>query len=114
MSRMLAAVLGLALLLTGCSWRKAPETHTRWEYKLVHVTAEGHDRVGKGSLNFASVTPSTDELNKLGVQGWELATSYLELETAFPNFGNDKYVSGIQPNVRPQRLVLIFRRPVLE
>ena len=37
---------------------------------------------------------------------------YLEMETAFPNSGSAKYVTGPQPNVRPQRLVLILQRRV--
>lgn len=61
-------------------------------------------------MKSTSVTPSQDELSKLGAEGWELVGSYLEMETAFPNFGNAGYVTGLQPNVRPQRAVLIFRR----
>jgi len=42
----------------------------------------------------------------------ELVDSYLEMETVHPNFGDSRYVTGLQPNVRPQRLVLIFERPI--
>lgn len=81
-----------------------------WEYKVVSFMGEGHDRTGKEAGKFASVTPSEDELNALGTEGWELVGSYLEVETAWVNFGNDSYVTGLQPNVRPQRAVLVFKR----
>jgi hypothetical protein len=32
------------------------------------------------------------------------------METAHPNFGNSEYVTGLQPNIRPQRVVLVLRR----
>lgn len=34
-----------------------------------------------------------------------------ELETVYPNWGNEKYVTGIQPNVRTMSVVLILKRP---
>ena len=83
-----------------------------WEYKVVAVYSEGNDRIDDEALAFGSVSPSESEMNTLGLQGWELATSYLEMETAYPNFGNQGYVTGIQPNVRPQRVVFIFKRPL--
>ncbi len=49
-------------------------------------------------------------LNKLGSEGWELSSSYLEMETAWVNFGKNEYVTGLQPNIRPQRVVLVFKR----
>ncbi len=82
----------------------------KWEYKVLSTMAEGHSRTGSAALSYASVTPSEGGLNELGLQGWELVASYLEMETAFPNFGKDKYVTGLQSNVRPQRAVLLFRR----
>ncbi len=84
----------------------------KWEYKLISViSAEAPERTGDQAGKITTVTPSEVGLNDFGSQGWELVTSYLELETAFPNFGNENYVSGLQPNVRPQRVVLIFKRP---
>ncbi len=81
-----------------------------WEYKTVSVNSEGWDRNGQQAGKFTSITPSDEELNKLGSDGWELTTSYLEMETAWYNFGNDGYVTGLQPNIRPQRVVFIFKR----
>lgn len=103
---LLVCVAAVAALASGCA-RQAVE----WEYMVLPVMAEGHERKGTDAVRFASVTPSKEELNKLGKDGWELVSSYLEMETAWPNFGNDNYVVGLQPNVRPQRVVLVFKRP---
>ncbi len=81
-----------------------------WEYKVVAVGSEGHERLRIGAMNYSSVTPSEADFNLLGKQGWELASSYLEMETSWANFGKDEYVTGLQPNVRPQRVVFIFKR----
>lgn len=83
-----------------------------YEYKVLTVRTEGHDRTGDGAMRFATVTPSETQLSTLGAAGWEVVSSYLELETAFPNFGNAGYVTGLQPNVRPQRLVILLRHRV--
>jgi len=83
-----------------------------WEYKVIEFyTEENNYRIGSGSLNFNTINVNETELNRLGQDGWELVSSHLEMETAFPNFGNDSYVNGIQPNIRPQKLVIIFKRP---
>ena len=108
--RQAIVLLGLALLLLlqfACTSRR-----TRWEYKVVPITAASSSLTGSAALKGTTLTPSEEHLQALGKEGWELATSYLEMETVWPNFGNDKYVTGLQPNVRPQRLVLVFKRPV--
>jgi hypothetical protein len=91
--------------MTGCTFG-----NEKWEYKVISVLSEGNSRDGNGAGKFSSVTPSEQEFNKLGSEGWELASSYLEMETAWMNFGNGNYVTGLQPNVRPQRVVFIFKR----
>ncbi len=109
------ATLGSASLgcgLMGSQEVAEPAGPPTWEYKVVAVYNEGNDRIDDGAMAFSSVSPSESEMNTLGLQGWELATSYLEMETAYPNFGNQGYVTGIQPNVRPQRVVFIFKRPI--
>jgi hypothetical protein len=82
-----------------------------YEYKIIAV-ASGGERTGDDAMKFTSVTPDEHELSKLGSLGWEVVSTYLEMETAFPNFGNAGYVTGLQPNVRPQRLVMILRRRI--
>lgn len=94
----------LTLSVTGCS------RSDKWEYKVVPINSEGHDRTGSEAGKFSSITPSDEMLNKLGADGWELSTSYLEMETAWFNFGKDEYVTGLQPNIRPQRVVFVFKR----
>jgi hypothetical protein len=52
-----------------------------------------------------------NRFDELGDEGWELVTCYLENETAFPNLGaRSDLVTGIRVNIRPQRLVCLFKR----
>lgn len=84
----------------------------RYEYKVLAVAAEGHERTGEAAMKFATITPDDTQLSKLGAAGWELVGTYLEMETAYPNFGKAEYVTGLQTNVRPQRLVMILRHRI--
>lgn len=87
----------------------------KWEYKTVTVTpATKNNRIGTGAGDFSTIEQSEEQLNELGVDGWELVSSYLEMETAFPNFGDQKYATGLHSNIRPQDVVLLFKRPVNE
>jgi len=108
MLRLLIVTL-LAPLHLGC------RGNAQWEYRVVYVLAEDDDgaagRNGPDAEHYTTANPTDAELNALGADGWELVSTYLELETAFPNFGDANYVTGLQPNVRPQRLVLLFKRP---
>jgi len=45
--------------------------------------------------------------------GWELAGTAMEIETAYPNFGKDEYVTGLRENVRPQALLMVFRKAIV-
>ncbi len=82
-----------------------------WEYEVLTFAGVGYDRLESPESFYTDwITPSLESLNEMGRQGWELAGCYLEMETAFPNFGNEDYVTGIRDNIRPQRLVLIFKR----
>ena len=108
---MLFAILGSA----GCSSKAEKVPTEKWEYKILSVEASGSGvRTGKGGGSVSIVLPSTDEFNRLGAQGSELSNSYLEMETAWVNFGDTNYVAGLQPNVRPQSVVFIFKRKVLQ
>ncbi len=88
-----------------------PENN-RWEYTTHSVSASATSYRGiSNSESTAIGSLETDEsIKKLGKDGWELVNSFLEHETVHPNFGNSEYVTGLQPNVRPSRLVLIFKR----
>ena len=94
----------IAFFLSSC------QSNPKWEYKVLPVSADSYARTGADASKPTTVNPTDSELNQLGANGWELTTSYLEVETAYPNFGSETYVTGIQPNVRPQRVVLIFKR----
>ena len=95
----------ILIFLSGCS------SNPKWEYKVISVyPVNEYERSGDEAMRIKTMAPSENELTKLGYEGWELVSSYLEIETAFPNFGNDKYVTGMRENVRPQKLVLLFKR----
>jgi len=100
----LALLFILSISFIGCSSKEK-----FWEYKVVsYVGYESRD--GSGAFKYQVITPDEEELSRLGAEGWEVATSYLEMETAFPNFGKEEYHTGIKTNNRPQRLVIIFKR----
>jgi hypothetical protein len=105
-------IIGLLCIGLGLPFWNALKPVPRWEYKKVVVLTSGiRDRTGVGALSNSSISLDESMLESMGADGWELAGSYLELETAFPNFGRGDLVTGLQPNIRPQSLVLIFKRP---
>ncbi len=93
----------------------------RWEYTYVSVPArsaryttlkadrEGHDAMSAAQIDREKLKSLTEEMTK---EGWELAGTALEIETAFPNFGKDEYVTGLRENVRPQALLMVFRKAI--
>ncbi len=84
-----------------------------WEYKVVNVFPDGYNsREDEGAFLYSKINPNTISMNLHGLLGWELVSTYLEMETAFPNFGSSDYVTGIKSNVRPQRLVMIYKRKI--
>ena len=87
-------------------------TIPQWEYKTVYLDAKEITEYIDNKLNSTKIELSADMINEYGSEGWELVDTYLEIETVHPNYGNNDYVTGLQPNVRPQRLVLIFKKPL--
>lgn len=85
-------------------------TYPEYEYRVVSVSASHYERIGPDAMKPSLIEVDQAELSRIGGFGWELVSCFLESETAYPNFGDDKYVTGLQTNIRPQRLVLIFRR----
>jgi hypothetical protein len=103
MKRISLLMLVLSFLFISCN--------SKWEYKTVKVfTSEINERTGTSGMKTSSIDISDSTLNQYGEDGWELVNTYLEMETAFPNFGNGEYVTGLRENVRPQLLVLIFKK----
>jgi len=89
----------LSLTLFSCS--------EKWEYKMVSVKGKEQEATKFGANKF----DVTDEsLNLFGKDGWELVSVLEKTETVHPNFGNDQYVSGLQPNVRTAEINFVFKR----
>lgn len=109
----LISFIAIALLGIFISINRSSTDQIIWEYKVLKIYTDGYERNGSEAFKYSTVRISEESLNDLGNDGWELVSTSLEMETAFPNFGNDNYVSGIQPNVRPQGLICIFKRPKL-
>lgn len=82
-----------------------------WEYKRVVFPSNGDGRIGPGALRYATVHLDEKLLSQLGAEGWEMVDTYLEMETAFPNLDENERPKNFQPNVRPQSLTVLFKRP---
>ena len=96
-----------ALGISSCT--KNQNELQKWEYKIISVWGE------QISEFWAKDIPIPEEdLNKLGDEGWELIDVYTRIQTVHPNFGNDKYVTGLQPNTRTQGIFFVFKRPKIE
>jgi hypothetical protein len=100
-------IVGFALL----TW-SIFKPQTKYEYKITSFLTESNDRTGEGAMKFATVKLDEGQIALMGREGWELVGTFLEMETAYPNFGNSEYVTGLQPNIRPQRAILIFKRQI--
>ena len=83
----------------------------KWEYKIISVKGEEQKTSGKLKTNDFEISDKT--LNLLGKDGWELVGIYEKIETVHPNFGDDRYVSGLQPNVRTSEINFVFKRKKL-
>lgn len=76
-----------------------------WEYKTIEFHAAPAD-----DSTTREVELDINKLESLGAEGWEVAGLWLETETVHPNFGKSEYVTGLQPNIRPSRLVVLLKR----
>lgn len=88
----------------------SPQYSLQWEYKTFVVNSKV-ETVDGGAVP-SSIDVKDTELNALGQAGWELVGVWEEQDTVFQNLGNEKYVTGIQPNVRTKRVVFAFKRTV--
>jgi hypothetical protein len=89
-----------------------------WEYRTERYynseqfkDGESVSVYGDEAKEQTSVRIDTEKLDAMGEGGWELVSTYLEMQTAFYNFGASDLHTGIKENVRPQAVVAIFKRP---
>lgn len=78
-----------------------------WEYKVISIS--GTTSFYR-DLDACTFIDPTGQLNALGKEGWELVTTYTEVETKHPNFGNKEYVTGLQPNTRTHKINFVLKR----
>jgi len=104
MRKLLLICCVMATALVSCGTK-----NQSWEYKIVKVAGKDAEVMADyGSLVYGD---QTTMLNKMGKDGWELISTYTEVSTAFPNFGNSGYVTGIRENVRTSVINFVFKRP---
>jgi hypothetical protein len=104
----------LALALAGCDHAPkcqefdagvmacATATIVRWEYKTIAVEAPFDQYI----------TLDEGRLDALGMEGWELVSTWVEPESSVLGFSDVEYTTGVAPRVRPVRATLLFKRPV--
>ena len=76
-----------------------------WEYRVMEFSAKPGDKNASRTVDL-----DIEELQMAGKNGWEIAGQWLEHETVFPNFGKDEFVTGLQPNFRPSKLLILLKR----
>jgi len=81
---------------------------SKWEYKIVSVKGEEQETREKFQTNKFDV--SDESLNLFGKDGWELVGIYDNVETVYPNFGNEDYHTGIKTNTRTAEINFVFKR----
>lgn len=114
----LMSLAALLLALTSCSKSNSESNSksNKWEYKTVSFDSEkfqGRDKARGETLSSTTVILQDSTLNRFGRDGWEIATSYLELETVFPvQSWSSTGVKELQSNIRPQKLVIVFKRAI--
>ena len=100
----------IVMIAVGIVFLGQKRTPPKWEYNTLAVSAEIYSKYVNGELNSKMIPDFVEELDALGNQGWEMVGVFLEHETVHPNFGKEGYVTGLQPNTRPQRVVCLFKR----
>ena len=93
----------LSILLVSCN-----KEQPKWEYKVICI--EGIEFPLGAGLNYRHFEDPTSELNKAGANGWELVDVYTEVDTDFPNFGDQEYHTGIKSNTRTKKVFYVFKR----
>ncbi len=107
-----SVIIVLLLIGLGMPFLGTLRPNPKWEYTHLTFYAGDNERIGSGALKYSSIKINEAKLDEMGKSGWEITGSYLEMETAFPNFGKEEYTTGLQPNIRPQSLIILFKRPI--
>lgn len=99
------AILCLVAFLLGACGKK----NETWEYQVLRF---GNELPLSSASSFYpnNFEDPSAELNRLGAEGWELVSTYTTVETKFPNFGNEEYVTGIRENTRTSQVSFVLKR----
>ena len=97
----------IAGVWAGCTKFAPPSKPEPYEFKVLYQPAAAQDMKASQGIQI-----NEGDLNILGGSGWQLVASYVEEETVFPNLGDPKFITGVESNVRPKRVVLLFQRPL--
>lgn len=104
-------LIALACVIIGLLAWNTFKSKPKYTYKVINVQAQFNKGTATDAdLNTTSVNLKDEELSLLGNDGWELVGTFLEVETTHPNYGKSEYVTGLQPNIRPQKAVLLFKK----
>lgn len=108
MKKLIYLFVAVAVAMSVASCSKSEKVQ-QWEYKTLEI-------VGTSFSDFypCHIEVPQGEMNRLGAEGWELVDVYTRVGTVHPNFGNEKYVTGLQPNVRTTAVYYVFKRPKFE
>lgn len=109
MKKLIYYLVAISVAIGIASCNKKEEGPQKWEYKTLVVWGNAFSDFYPCHIDIPQA-----EMDTLGAQGWELVDVYTRVETAHPNFGNDKYVTGLQPNVRTSGVFYVFKRPKQE
>ncbi|MPT33333.1 DUF4177 domain-containing protein [Epilithonimonas hungarica] len=100
MKKLFLVGLILTIFFTSCT--------SKWEYKT--IIFKGTEQDALATFTSKKIDISNSSLNSLGDEGWELVDVFSKIETVHPNFGNNEYVTGLQPNVRTSEISFVFKR----
>lgn len=111
--KIIAVILGLTVVILAVFlWIFCCNQTGEYRYKVVTVDVEKGSAAYGGDEEHAHYSISAIAIeNHLRSYGdWELVDVIEEIETVHPNFGNDQYVTGLQPNVRICKIHLVLRQ----
>lgn len=109
-----------AMSLVACNNQEKP----KWEYVILPIEGSKLPSVYAPSDKESLIKNSDFKalefqghnfdmtLSGYGKEGWELVSVYTTIETAYPNFGDAEYHTGIKENTRTQTINFVFKRQI--